>query len=144
MIIQGVVTSYFVELFQGVHSQTDEYRMALYTPGANFTRETQAYTTVGEVAASGYQAGGQPLTGFTVGVLPADPKDPDTRPWATLDWNDPSWPFSSISARAGLIYNLTKQNRAVVVVDFGKVFTSTNGSFSVIRPDHHPPLIQIR
>ena len=145
MIVQAIVQSFFTDILQGIHTPTDVFRMALYSDRSNLSRSTPAYTTEGEIIGSpGYEAGGQVLTGFLVGSTPANEQDPNKNPWATLDWNDPSWPYSTISARGGLIYNASKQNRAVAVVDFGKTFTSTNGSYSVLRPEPRQPLIKIR
>jgi hypothetical protein len=41
---------------------TDTIKMALYTNAATLDEDTAAYTTVGEVSASGYTAGGVTLT----------------------------------------------------------------------------------
>jgi len=145
MIVQAIVQSFFTDILQGIHQPTDVYRLALYSSNANLSRSTPAYTTEEEVIGSpGYDAGGQVLTGFMVGTTPADTQDPNKNAWSTLDWNDPSWPYATITARGGLVYNATKQNRAVAVIDFGKNFVSTNGSWSVIRPEPWKHLIMIR
>jgi hypothetical protein len=41
---------------------TDTIKMALYTNAATLDEDTAAYTTTGEVSASGYTAGGVTLT----------------------------------------------------------------------------------
>lgn len=136
MITQGLTRSFLLEILQGIHQPGDVYRMALYGERAVLSELTTTYTTEGEVIGSpGYDAGGQVLTGYRA-VL--DGKS------ATLDFDDPSWPHSSITARGALLYNASRDNRAVVVIDFGKIFTSTNGSFAVIRPEPVQPLIRIR
>jgi hypothetical protein len=41
---------------------TDTIKMALYTNSATLNEDTAAYTTTGEISASGYTAGGVTLT----------------------------------------------------------------------------------
>jgi hypothetical protein len=109
------------------HLAGDVYKIALYAAAASLSKSTTAYSATNEVANSGtYAAGGQALVGFTV-VL-----DTDT---AILDWTtDPLWTAATIAAAAGLIYNSTRSNKAVAVLDFGGVITSTNGNFLVTLP----------
>jgi hypothetical protein len=54
---------------------------------------------------------------------------------AVLDWTtDPLWNPATISSRGALIYNSTRANRAVAVLDFGSTITSTAGPFAVTFP----------
>lgn len=131
MIVQGVTQSFLYELLslQGIHMAGDEYRMALYTKDANLTLETTAYTTAGETVGPGYMAGGQKLEGFLVMM---------EQGVAFLDWADPVWPTTTITARAALIFNYTKANRSVAVLDLGKDYVSTNGKFTVVFPEPTP------
>lgn len=115
--------------------------MALYAPGASLSVNTKTYTTQGEVPTtlpdgpSGYTAGGIALTGRQVALLSGG--------GASLDFADPTWPNATISARGALIYNFTKGNRAVLILDLGKTFNSTNGSFAVTRANPDEPLIRL-
>lgn len=110
----------------GVHLSTDVYKIALYDSGATLNKSTAAYTASHEVAASGtYVAGGATLAGFSTFL------DGDT---GVADWSDPSWTAATITARGALIYNSTRANRAVAVLDFGSDITSTNGTFLVTLP----------
>jgi hypothetical protein len=129
MITQAITDSFILEILQGIHTPQDEYRMALYTADAILDRLTVVYTPVGEVIGQGYGAGGLKLNGYT-----AQSQDG----WAFLDWADPVWPFATITARGGLIYNFSKGNRAVAVLDLEKNFTSTNGNFIVTLPEPTP------
>lgn len=126
MIAHGLVNSFMGEILQGIHTPSDVYRLALYTSSAIISPATTRYTTDGEVVAEGgYGAGGLTLTGYQVvqfGHI------------AILDFADPTWPKATIRARGALIYNFSKGNRAVVVLDFGKDITSTNGNFTVTLP----------
>jgi hypothetical protein len=133
MIVQALVDAFLLDLLKSVAQ--DVFRMALYTADADLSAATPAYMTQGEVPVSfagpngneptGYGAGGIVLTGLTVHLEGGV---------AFLDWADPVWPRSTITARAGLIYNFSKNNRAVAVLDLGKNFTSTNGNFTVTLP----------
>lgn len=109
------------------HQAGDLYKIALYTAAAQLSKATTVYTTDDEVPATGdYVAGGQALQGLTVGL------DGDT---AVLDWTtDPEWHAASIASAGALVYNASQGNRALAVLDFGGVITSTNGTFRVTLP----------
>ena len=108
------------------HTPADVYKIALYPSTATLSKATTVYSSTGEVTGTGYTAGGATLTGFAVTL------DTDT---AVLDWTtDPTLPSSTITARGGLIYNSSRANKAVAVVDFGQDVTSTNGTFTVTLP----------
>ena len=127
MIKQDLCNSYRVEILRGVHTENDQYHMALYTADAALSQTTTEYTSTHEVVAKGYTKGGQQLQGFRA-VL-----DGGT---AILDWTpNPVWGFSHITARGALIYNETKGNRAVCVLNFGRDVSSKNGApFKVAFP----------
>jgi hypothetical protein len=126
----GLVNVFMIDVLRGVHSPSDEYRLALYGDRAPLGADVDAYLTRGEVTAPGYTAGGQVLRGYRTELAGA---------MATLRWDNLVWPNASISARAALIYNASKR-RAIAVLDLGQNYTSTNGSFMVDLPD---ALIQI-
>lgn len=108
------------------HTAADVYKIALFTSTATLSKATTAYAATNEVSGTGYSAGGATLSGFSVTL------DTDT---AILDWtSDPSWASSSITARGALIYNSSRTNKAVAVLDFGADITSTNGTFTVTLP----------
>lgn len=138
MIVQGVADSFRLEILTGVHQPKDVYRIALYRATAELSPITTQYQTDGEVIGSpGYDAGGQILTGYQVALQDRV---------AFLDWADPLWPLATITARGALIYNASKGNRAVAVLDLEKDFTSTNGNFLVMLPEptSQTALIRIR
>jgi hypothetical protein len=103
------------------------FYIALYTNSATLNQTTQAYTSTGEVAASGYTAGGQLLV---VTQVPTTGASGDT---AYLSFQNAVW-TGGISARGALIYlkNGTT-NPAVCVLDFGSAKTSTS-TFTVQFP----------
>jgi hypothetical protein len=125
-ITAAVCTSYLQEILQGTHSSADTYKIALYPSTATLSAATTAYSSTGEVTGTGYTAGGATLSGFSATI--------DTGK-SVLDFTtDPTWASSTITARGALIYNSTKANRSVVVLDFGADITSTNGTFTVTFP----------
>lgn len=131
MIAEGIAYSFLAEILQGIHQASDVYRIALYTGKAKLSPETKVYTAEGEFIGGGYGAGGTPLLGYQ--VTQADGE-------AFLNWAPAIWPNVTIQARGALLYNYTRGNRAVGVLDFGKDVTSTNGDFKVTLP---PQLIAI-
>ena len=81
------------------------------------------YTVTDEVVASGYTAGGEVLTGVTINT--ADNI-------AYISFTNPSW-AAALTARGALIYNSTKANKSVAVIDFGADKTSST-VFTVQMP----------
>jgi len=124
-ITAAVCDSYTQELLSGTHTNTDTYKIALYTSSATLSAATTAYSATNEVSGTGYTAGGATLSGFATSL--------DTGV-AILDFSDPSWTTATITARGALIYNSSKSNKAVAVLDFGSDISSTAGTFTVQFP----------
>ncbi len=125
-ITAAVCTSYKAEVQEGTHVTADVYKMALFTSAATLSAATTAYAATNEVVGTGYTAGGVTLAGRT-------PGSSGTTAW--LDWTtDPSWATSTLTARGALIYNSSKSNKAVAVLDFGADITSTASTFLVTLP----------
>ena len=97
--------------------------MALYTANASLGEDTTVYSATSEVVASGYTAGGNTLTGVAI-------NSSDYTAYA--NWANTSW-TSTLTARCALIYNASKANRAIAVIDFGADKTSTT-TFLVTMP----------
>lgn len=127
MIQEGRVNSFLKEMMDGVHQADDQYRIALYRRDAPLVSTVTAYLTTGEVHAPGYTAGGHVLTGRTVTL--ENGLDGEASVVAVLRFSNPVWPKATITARAALIYNYSKENRAVAVLDLGQDFVSTNGDW---------------
>lgn len=108
----GFPVSFKMELLRGIHDfNNDVFKMALYTDAAELTvAGTTAYTTAGEVVGTGYTAGGVTLTG-------ADVASDGTV--AVVDFDDVSFSDAVFTYRGALIYNSSKSNRAVRIIDFG-------------------------
>ena len=107
---------------------TDTFKIALYTAAASLGPETTAYTTTGEVVASGYTAGGNTLTVTqtpTIGTQTGNAT-------VYLSFANTAW-TSALTARGALIYKSGSGNPAVCVLDFGSDKTSTT-TFTVQFP----------
>jgi len=102
------------------------FYMALYTNAATLDATTTAYTSTGEVVASGYTAGGLALT---IAQVPTVGNSGTT---AYISFNNAVW-TSALTARGALIYQTTTGNPAVCVLDFGSDKTS-NITFTVQFP----------
>ena len=100
------------------------FYIALYTNAASLDADTTAYTTTGEVSATGYTAGGRVLTISQVPTL-------GNGSTAYVSFANASW-SGAITARGALIYK-AGDNGAVCVLDFGSNKTSTT-TFTVQFP----------
>jgi hypothetical protein len=116
-IVQTQTTSFKAQLYQGIHDlTTDVIKIALYTGNANLNADTTVYTSTAEVAATGtYVAGGATMTGITVSTSGYT---------AYVGFDNVSW-TAALTARCALIYNSSKGNKSVAVLDFGSDKTST-------------------
>lgn len=126
-ITQAMCSSFKQQLLLAEHDMdTDVFKIALYTSAATLDASTTVYTTSNEVAtAGGYTAGGNTLAGATVSL---------TGTTAFVDFSDTSWTTATITARGALIYNSSKSNKAVAVLDFGSDKISTGGTFTIQFP----------
>jgi len=131
MIFGRWCNSFKKELLEAIHDFTtggDTFKLALYTSTASLGSDTTAYSATNEVADDGvYSAGGNTLT-------VVDPVIESRT--AIVDFADSSWSGGTFTGRGGLIYNSSKANRAVLVLDFGGDVTGTvaNG-FTVTFPN---------
>ena len=125
-ITQAMCSSFKQQILLGEHDlDTDVIKIALYTSAATLSAATTAYTTSDEVVGTGYTAGGNTLAGATVSL---------TGTTAFVDFSDTTWTTATITARGALIYNSSKSDKAIAVLDFGSDKTSTAGSFTVQFP----------
>jgi len=125
MIVQTQTTSFKAELYEAVHNLlTDTLKLALYTAEANLDAETTAYTTANEITGTGYSAGGNVVTGVTI-------NSSGYTAWVTF--NNVLWVPAAFTTRCALLYNASKANRSIVVLDFGSDKTCIN-TFTVTLP----------
>jgi len=125
-ITQALCTSAKADFLGGVIDlDTDVMKIALYTSSATLNATTTAYSATNEVVGAGYTAGGNTLTGATISTSGTT---------AFVDFSDTTWTTATITARGALIYDSSKSNKAVAVLDFGADKTSTSGDFTVQFP----------
>ena len=128
-IAQSATNTFKVGLPSGTFNfGTDTFKIALYTGAASIGPDTTAYTTTGEVVASGYAAGGNPLT------VSQTPTIGTQSGVATvyLSFSNVTW-TSALTARGALIYKVGGGDPSVCVLDFGADKTSTT-TFTVQFP----------
>lgn len=113
-------------------------KIALYTSSASLGATTTAYTTSNEVSGTGYTAGGATLSSQAVAF-------DSSNNVAYFDAADPAFTTATITARGALIYNNSKSNASIAVLDFGSDFTSTAGTFTIQLPSaaHNTAIIRI-
>ena len=125
-ITQAMCSSFKQQILLGEHDlDTDVIKIALYTSAADLSAATTAYSTSNEVVGTGYTAGGNTLAGATVSL---------TGTTAFVDFTNTTWTTATITARGALIYNSSKSDKAIAVLDFGADKTSTAGDFTVQFP----------
>jgi hypothetical protein len=132
-ILQTQTTSFKAELYQAVHNlTTDTLKVALYTGNADLNETTTVYTTSNEVTGGGYPPGGVQLTGVTINTSGYT---------AYVNFNNANF-SAAVTARCALIYNYSKGNKSIAVLDFGSDKTST--SFTLTMPTNTPTTALLR
>jgi hypothetical protein len=116
-ITTAVTNSFKNDLLTGAFSTSDSLKVALYTSSASLDASTTAYTTTGEVSGTGYTAGG---VSTTITVL-------DNK----LTFSDVLWSSATFTARGLLVYNTSRSNASVLVIDFGSDVSASSSDFSV-------------
>ena len=125
MIVQTQTTSFKEQLYSGVHNLlSDSLYIALYSGNANLDQTTTIYSSTNEITGTGYTAGGQLITGVTV------QSDNYT---AYVSYTNPYWSPAAFTTRCALIYNATKGNKSICVLDFGSDKTCTT-TFTITLP----------
>ena len=127
-ITQCATTSFKREMVQAIHNLAaagDTIKIALYTSSATLDATTTAYTATNEVTGTGYVAGGNTLSGQVVNTSGTT---------AYVDFSDTTWAASTITARGAMIYNSSKANRSIIILDFGSDKSSSASSFVITFP----------
>ena len=124
-IVQTQTTSFKKELYEAVHNlSTDVIKIALYTASADLNESTTVYSASNEATGTGYVAGGVTLTDVTINAS-----------GSTAYVNFANVLFNaSVTARCALIYNSSKADRSIAVLDFGSDKTSAN--FTITMPSN--------
>ena len=126
-IYQGLTTSFKVDILEGKQNiASDTLKMALYTAYATLDQDTTAYSSANEISGTGYTAGGQTLSNVT------NNSGSNT---VYVSFSNIAWNPAQFTTRGALIYNSTKSNASIAVLDFGSDKIQTgNNTFSVILP----------
>lgn len=128
MSSQGLCKSFLLETQEATHDwSSDTFYIALYDTSATIDTDTTAYTTDHEITGTGYTAGGVELSvasGYPV-------LDGST---VLVDLDDVVISGAAFTVQYALIYNASKANRAVAVLDFGQPYLATT-SFTIAWPD---------
>lgn len=125
MIAQTQCTSFKAECYQGIHDLiNDTIKVALYTSAADLGESTTAYSATNEITGTGYVAGGQVMTGVTIN---------SSGSVAYVNFSNVVWSPAQFTARGALIYNASKADRAIAVLDFGSD-KSTSTTFTLSMP----------
>ena len=128
MIVQTQTTSFKAELYEGIHDLIDDtIKIALFNANADLSASTTVYSTNQEVTGTGYTAGGNTLTGATV-------RSSGTTAYVSFD--NTSWSSASFTSRGALIYNSSKANRSIAVLNFGSDKIVANGTLTIEFPSN--------
>ena len=125
-----VYNSFKRDIMNGsIDLDTDTIKCALVTSA--YTPDVDAHDNfddvTNEVSGTGYTAGGATLASVTVTVDNTDDE-------GVFDAADVSWPTSTITARAAVIYKSTgvaSTSKLICYVDFGSNITSTASTFTI-------------
>lgn len=138
MIYQALTNSFRLELLEAIHDfGGDTLKIALYETAASISDTTTAYTASGESSGSGYSAGGETVTATVT---------QESDGTVLVDFADVTFAGVNLSTRGAMIYNSSKANRSIVVIDFGIEITRS-GSDLVVRfptPDDQNAMIRIK
>lgn len=136
MITQLQTTSFKKELYEGIHNLLiDTIKIALYTANANLNALTTEYIITNEITGAGYTAGGNVLVGAKVTAL-------DNTAFVSFD--NTTWTNASFTCRGALIYNFSKANRSIAVLNFGSDKIVDNQSLQILFPPNVPSSAIIR
>ena len=127
-IRQGLTTSFKLDMVNGRQNvASDALKMALYTAFADINENTTVYSSDNEISGTGYTAGGQALSNVTVNST--------SNGIVYVSFSNPMWDPAQFTARGALIYNTTRSNASIAVLDFGSDKTQAgNNTFTVTLP----------
>jgi hypothetical protein len=131
-ITTAMCTSFKQELLGGIHDlDTDTIKLALIkdSPVGTYGAATTNYSDVtgnsDEASGTNYTTGGQNLDGASISVSGTT---------AFLDFTDEVFSNVTVSADGCILYNSSKANRAICVIDFGGTVSATAGDLTIQFP----------
>lgn len=123
-ITQAVCRSFIAECFTATHNvATDTIKCALYTSAVILSADTAVYAATNEFSGTGYSAGGTTVTGGAAALTNGIP----TITFDNIVFASIVVPTSGNGVRGALLYNSSKSNKAVCVIDFGSDLFCTLG-----------------
>lgn len=132
MIVQGLTNGFRRDRWLAVHDfGSDTFKMAVFDENATLTPQTEFYATTNEVVAGGYTAGGQVVT--VTGPTMVETLVPYVQQ-SILTLSEPSWVVTDLNAAVAYLYNASKSNKGIAVIDLGGVIRAFNGIFTVKMP----------
>lgn len=136
MITAGLTTSFKEQLLLGVHDfSADVLKIALYSSSANLGPDTTVYSSTDEVSSAGYSAGGAVLLNVTVS---------SGLQTGYISFTNPIWLATTFTVRGALMYNYTKANKSIAVLNFGTDQTTLGQNFEIQLPANQPETAVIR
>lgn len=136
MITAGLTNSFKEQLLLGQHDlETDVLKIALYTSSAVLGPGTTVYSASDEVSGTGYTAGGEILANVTVSL---------SQGIAYASFDNPTWNAATFATRGALIYNSSKSNKSIAVLNFGIDQTMLSQQFQIQLPADSPDTAIIR
>jgi len=126
-IYQGLTTSFKVDILNGRQNiASDTLKMSLYTAYATLNEDTTAYISDNEITGTGYTVGGNQLSNVTI-------QSGSNTVFVSFD--NLTWNPAQFTTRGALIYNATKSNASIAVLDFGSdKIQAGNNTFTVVFP----------
>lgn len=148
----GWTANFRTDLLQGKHNFNtggDQIKLALYTNAATLdVNSTVVYTVAGEVLNATYIPGGNLLT--SLGIMSSGNQASfGLSPNGMVAWVSFSpavWPAASFTCRGGLLYNHSKGDAAIAIVDFGSDQVQNGTDFTINFATGDPNLapVQVR
>jgi hypothetical protein len=136
MITAGLTNSFKEQLLLGEHDlATDVLKIALYTSDAVLGPDTTVYSTANEITGTGYTAGGEILVNVSVNL---------GNGVAYVSFDNPTWLATTFTTRGALIYNSSKSNKSIGVLNFGLDQTTLSQNFQLQLPTNNPETALIR
>ena len=131
MISAGLTNSFKEQLLLGVHDfSVDTLKIALYTANAVLGPDTLVYSAIEEVSGPGYAVGGEVLTNVTVSL--SVPQGV-----AFVSFDNPTWNAATFATRGALIYNASKADKSIAVLNFGIDQAMLNQQFQIQLPTNN-------
>ena len=125
MITQGIALEAKRALISGVHQPGDDYRIAFYSASAKVGPQTKAYVTEGEIKGKGYKAGGVKLNGVKTGSIGKN---------AFMTFDDVELKNATFSVSGAMVYNASKNNATLCVLNLGGERHVFDGAFELKFP----------